>query len=72
MTGEEIREVARLEAPYGRQVLLQDVVHESGLKLLRIRIREGSRFTILDVDAPTAKSWGEEMLAWAEAAAETG
>ncbi|MAF48235.1 MAG: hypothetical protein QGH73_15470 [Rhodospirillales bacterium] len=65
MTGEDVKDLAELEAPYGRQVLLQDVVHESGLKLLRIRIREGSRFTILDVDAPTAKSWGEEMLAWA-------
>jgi hypothetical protein len=34
---------------------------------MRLRIREGSRFTILDIDAPTARTWGEQMLAWSAA-----
>ena len=62
-----VTDIARIDAPYRRQVVLQDVTHESGLKLLRVRIREGTRFTILDIDAPTARLWGDEMRAWADA-----
>jgi len=67
-----VTDIARIDAPYRRQVVLQDVAHESGLKLLRVRIREGTRFTILDIDAPTARLWGDEMRAWAEANALSG
>lgn len=59
-----VTDIERIDAPYRRQILLQHVVHESGLKLMRVRIREGNRFTILDVDAPTARTLGEQMLAW--------
>ena len=62
-----VTDIERIEAPYRRQILLQDVAHESGLKLLRIRVREGNRFTILDIDEPTARVWGERMLAWSDA-----
>ena len=67
MSDPVVTDLERIEAPYRRQILLQDVDHESGLKLLRIRIREGHRFTILDIDAGTAKHWGEQMLAWSAA-----
>jgi hypothetical protein len=33
--------------------------------MLRIRIREGRRFTIVDLDAETAGRWGNLMAAWA-------
>jgi hypothetical protein len=65
-----VTEIERFEAPYRREIVLQDVVHESGLRLLRIRIREGHRFTILDVDAPTAELWAGTMLAWCRRTAE--
>ena len=52
----------------GQQVELQEVVHAEGaMPLLRIRIREGKRFTIFDVDPVTAKSLAESMLRWAKA-----
>jgi len=35
------------------------------LRMLRIRIREGSRFTIMDIDADTAERWSTVMSAWA-------
>ena len=54
-------------APWGREVMLQNVTHESGMALLRVRIRENRRFTILDLDPATAEHWGRAMLAWAEA-----
>ena len=67
-----VTDLDRFEAPFRRQLVLQHVAHESGLMMLRIRIREGTRFTILDVDAATARHWGERMLAWAEANADAG
>ncbi|MEQ1695680.1 MAG: hypothetical protein ABL901_07550 [Hyphomicrobiaceae bacterium] len=66
MSDPVVTDIERIEAPFRRQLVLQDVAHESGLKMLRIRIREGTRFTILDVDAPVARQWGELMLAWAQ------
>lgn len=63
--GEQANDIARIEAPYRREVVLQDVVHESGMRMLRIRIREGRRFTILDIDAPTAEAWSDIMIKWA-------
>ncbi len=62
-------EVARLRAPIGGQEIdLQqiDYVH-GGISLLRIRIREGRRFTVFDIDSATAAAWGDAMLRWSRA-----
>ncbi len=56
-----------IAAPYGRQIRLDDVAYDSGMKLLRVTIREGARYTILEIDAPIALEWSEEMRKWAEA-----
>lgn len=67
--------VTRLRAPLGGQEIeLQQIDYRhGGLSLLRIRIREGRRFTIFDIDAQTAAAWGEAMLDWSRshAGAET-
>ena len=68
MSDATIKRLDEFSAPYGRDVILEDVIYESGLQLLRIRIREGNRFTIMDVDAETASHWGRAMLAWADSA----
>ena len=59
--------LATIAAPYGRQIRLEDVAYESGMKLLRLTIREGGRYSILEIDAPTARDWAEAMRKWAEA-----
>lgn len=58
----------RLTVPLGGQEIeLQQVDFETGgIPLLRIRIRERSRFTIFDIDPVTARAWAESMLAWAD------
>ena len=61
-----VTDIGRIEAPYRREIVLQDVVHESGMRLLRVRIREGRRFTNLDIDDATANTWAEQMSAWAQ------
>ena len=60
--------VDRFTGPLGRQEIeLAEVVHDAGgMPLLRIRIRERSRFTIFDIDPVTARRWGEAMRRWGE------
>ncbi len=63
---EKVTPLTILQAPWGREITLQAVEHDSGLKMLRVRIKEGrARFTILDLDAPTAAAWAEAMARWA-------
>lgn len=65
MSAETVTTLTEIEAPYGRKVVLESVEHESSMRMLRIRIREGSRFTILDIDEDTALRWSTVMSAWA-------
>lgn len=66
---EKIATLETIAAPWGREVTLQSVDHDSGLKMMRVRIREGrARFTILDIDARTASAWGQAMQDWAKTA----
>jgi hypothetical protein len=60
--------VDQFTVPLGRQEIeLAEVVHDAGgMPLLRIRIRERSRFTIFDIDPVTARRWGEAMRRWGE------
>jgi len=59
--------IDKLRAPLGGQEIeLQQLdFSHGGSSLLRVRIREGKRFTIFDIDAVTARRWGEQMAAWA-------
>lgn len=58
--------VASLTVPLGgQQIELQQVDFATGgMSFLRVRIREGKRFTIFDIDPGTAAAWGEALLAW--------
>jgi hypothetical protein len=63
----EITELAKFAVPLGsQQIELQQIDHvEGGMSLLRIRIREGKRFTIFDIDPGTARHWATLMQQWA-------
>jgi hypothetical protein len=61
---ETVTRLERFPAPYGREITLDDVVHESGMRMLRITVREGRRFTIFDLDAPAAAHWGAALTDW--------
>lgn len=63
-----IRSLDKFTGPFGGQEIeLQNADHEAGFASLRLRIREGKRFTIFDIDAATAERWGRAMLEWAHA-----
>jgi len=55
----------KISAPYGREIKLEDVAYENGMRVLRIHIREGNRFTVMDIDDKSASIWGAAMLKWA-------
>jgi hypothetical protein len=59
----------KLRVPLGGQEIeLQQVDYAAGgMSLLRIRIREGRRFTVFDIDPGTAQAWGEALLRWSRA-----
>jgi len=58
----------KFRVPVGNQEIeLQQIEFEAGgVPLLRLRIREHSRFTIFDIDAVTAGHWAEVMAAWSK------
>lgn len=64
---DQITPIDKFVLPIGRQEIeLQRIVYESGgMPLLRVRIREGKRFTVFDMDPESAGRWGQAMLAWA-------
>lgn len=60
-------ELTKIKVPLGNQeIALHQIDHvEGGMSLLRIRIREGKRFTIFDIDPATAQQWAAAMQNWA-------
>jgi hypothetical protein len=64
----KITELSKLTVPLGgQQIELQQIDHaEGGMSLLRVRIREGKRFTIFDIDQATAAQWAAAMQRWAD------
>lgn len=57
----EVADVARIVAPWGKELLVQTLSYDSGMRLARLRIREGRRFTVIDLDAATI-AWLEVTL----------
>ncbi|MCR6628651.1 MAG: hypothetical protein NVV74_00560 [Magnetospirillum sp.] len=63
-TGARVIEVDSATAPWGKTLTVQALAFDSGMAMARLRIREGRRFTMLDLDAATA-AWLSEALAQA-------
>lgn len=66
MSEEIVSTLDQFAAPYGRDVKLEAVEHDSGLHMLRVHIREGNRFTVVDIDRDTAVRWATVMRTWAK------
>ena len=62
---EIIRNRSEFDLPFGRNINIKTIEYESGLHMLRLTIREGRRFTILDIDKNSAKLLGNDLLNWA-------
>ncbi|MCW9033295.1 MAG: hypothetical protein OQJ97_03675 [Rhodospirillales bacterium] len=62
---EDVKSLDKFTAPFNQQIELLEVTFEGDTKLLRLRIKEGKRFTIFDMDVETAERWGKGMMDWA-------
>ena len=63
--GEVLKTLGLFQAPFGQSIELKEVLFDEDVKLLRLHIREGNRFTVLDLDPKTAQAWGEALCNWA-------
>lgn len=64
----QVTPLDKFDVPLGGQTIeLQEIVHAAGgMALLRLRIREGRRFTVFDIDPACARRWAAAMQRWAE------
>ena len=70
-----MEEIVRLDkfsaSPFKQEIELQQVEHAADFVNLRLRIREGTRFTVFDIDEYTALRWGQALLDWAKTREQT-
>lgn len=63
-TEETVEDLAVVNAPWNKEITVRGVRYDSGLRMLRVRIREGRRFTDLELDAETAAALTKAMDDW--------
>jgi hypothetical protein len=64
---QSITDLEVIEAPWNKTVTLQEIAYEGGVKMLRLRIKEGSRFTDLELDAGTLGGLTKSLQEWLDA-----
>jgi len=63
MDDETVTELAYIELPFGRRASVREVRFESGLRMVRLVLREGKRITQVDMDEAAALKLGQELCA---------
>ena len=61
MTDETVTDLVEMELPFGRRARLREVRHESGLRMIRLILREGKRITQVDMDEVSAMRLGQAL-----------
>lgn len=61
---ETVSDIKVIDAPYNKQITFQKVEYENGFQFIRLRIKEGKRFTMMDLDAGTASTCIETIQNW--------
>ncbi len=62
---ESVTDLEVVEAPWSKQLTIQEVVYEGGFKMVRVRIKERKRFTDLELDPATALHLANLLGEWA-------
>ncbi len=65
MEGEKLTPIAKWDLAFSKKASLRDVEYDSGMHLLRMTIREGTRITDVNLHAEAAQEIGEAMIKWA-------
>ena len=61
---QSITDLQTINAPWNKTVTLQEVAYEGGVNMLRLRIKEGKRFTDLELDVGTLKQLNGSISDW--------
>ncbi len=67
MEGETPTLIGRWDLAFGKKIAVKDIEYDSGMHLLRMTVREGTRITDVNFHAEAAVEIGNAMLKWAEA-----
>jgi len=54
-----------VNAPWNKELRISEATYAGGFKMLHVRIKEGSRFTDLELDQATAAHLAEVFGEWA-------
>ena len=60
---EEVKDIATIELPYRRKAVVREATFGSGMKMVRLVLREGTRITQVDLDEETATRLGTILCA---------
>ena len=58
--------LGELELPWAKQASVQEIVYEGGMTMLRVRIKEGRRFTDLELMPEDAERLAALLAGWAK------
>lgn len=59
---EELKEIARIDLPYRRRAIIKEVIFDSGMRMTRLVLKEGTRITQVDLDNETAEQLGSLLI----------
>ncbi|HHK74612.1 MAG TPA: hypothetical protein ENJ57_05550 [Rhizobiales bacterium] len=62
---EKTQILAEYELPWNKTVSVQEITYEGGMSMLRLRIREGRRFTDLELMPENAMALAKDLDNWA-------
>ncbi len=62
MDNAKITELGEVALPFRRVATLREVRYESGLRMLRLVLREGRRITQIDLDTTSAAALGAKLV----------
>ena len=62
---ESMTDLEVVMAPWNKELTISEATYEGGFKMMRIRIKEGKRFTDLELDFETAGHLAELIGKWA-------
>lgn len=65
---QSIKELEQIDLPWNKHLTLKEVLYEGGMTVLRLQLREGRRFTTLDLDPDSVAGLADKLAAWARSA----
>ena len=66
MNNDVSKNLGRISAPFGKQIDFEAICLENNVRFLRVRVKEGQRFTVIDLDPVSVDAWQCIMDDWVD------